>query len=158
MSELERSTDTAVPPSVRLVVTGSEKVSGEKLNRWLELVPNDVRWLNAYGPTEVTITSTIFDPAKSEAGIGAAVSIGRPIDNLQVYLLDEQLQPVPIGVAGELHLGGVGLARGYLNRPDLTEKSFIQSPFSDSTAERLYKTGDLARYLPDGNIGILRPC
>ena len=155
VSELERSTAAKVPERVRLVVTGSEKVSGEKLNRWLELVPDRVRWLNAYGPTEATITSTIFDPQKSSTPIGAAVSIGRPIDNLQVYLLDEQMQPVPIGVGGELHLGGVGLARGYLNRDDLTAGKFVQSPFSTSTADRLYKTGDLARYLPDGNIEFL---
>ncbi len=155
VSELERATDAKVPERVRLVVTGSEKVSGEKLNRWLELVPDNVRWLNAYGPTEATITSTIFDPKKSITPIGAAVSIGRPIDNLQVYLLDEQMQPVPVGVAGELHLGGVGLARGYLHRDDLTAEKFVQSPFSMSTADRLYKTGDLARYLPDGNIEFL---
>jgi acyl carrier protein len=80
------------------------------------------------------------------------VSIGRPIANTQIYLLDSHLQPVPIGVPGELYIGGAGLARGYLNRPELTAQKFIPNPFSSEPSSRLYKTGDLARYLPDGNI------
>jgi acyl carrier protein len=81
--------------------------------------------------------------------------IGRPIDNTQVYILDRYLQPVPIGVPRELHIASVGLARGYLNRPDLTEEKFIPNPFSNELGLSLYKTGDLARYLPDGNIEYL---
>ena len=81
--------------------------------------------------------------------------IGRPIANTQIYILDTHLNPVPIGVAGELHIGGDGLARGYLNRPELTEEKFIPNPFSEESGSRLYKTGDLARYLPDGNIEFL---
>src|SRR3972149_8714609 len=87
--------------------------------------------------------------------VGSSVSIGRPISNTQVYLLDSLLQPVPVGVLGELHIGGDGLARGYLNRPELTADKFIPNPFSEGPGERLYKTGDLARYLPDGDIEFL---
>ena len=81
-----------------------------------------------------------------------SVPIGKPISNTQIYILDRNLQPVPIGVAGELHIGGDGLARGYLNRPELTAQKFIPHPFDQG---RLYKTGDLARYLPDGNLEFL---
>lgn len=105
--------------------------------------------LNGYGPTETTICSTLYevDTAHPQPG---NTPIGRPAANTQIYLLDPRLQPVPIGVVGELYIGGVGLAHGYLNRPDLTAQRFIQSPFR--TGELLYRTGDLARYLPDGNL------
>ncbi|MHC5721040.1 MAG: AMP-binding protein, partial [Nostoc sp.] len=107
--------------------------------------------INNYGPTESTVvtTSGLIDATESA---NSSPSIGRPIANTQIYILDSQLQPVPIGVPGELHIGGVGLARGYLNRPDLTDEKFIPNPFSDESGARLYKTGDLARYLADGNI------
>jgi acyl carrier protein len=81
--------------------------------------------------------------------------IGRPIANVQVYLLDKQNQPVPIGGPGEIHIGGDGVARGYLNQPEITREKFIRNPFSNDPKSRLYKTGDLARYLPDGNIEFL---
>ena len=105
---------------------------------------------NNYGPTENTVVTTWA--AVTDAGLQADPPIGRPIDNACVYLLDLHLQPVPIGVIGELYIGGAGLARGYLNRPDLTGESFIPNPFSTEPVARLYKSGDLARYLPDGNI------
>ena len=85
----------------------------------------------------------------------ALPSIGRPIANIKIYLLDHYRRPVPVGVAGELHIGGDGLARGYHNRPELTAERFIPNPFSEEPGARLYKTGDLARYLPDGNIEFL---
>src|SRR5437867_4503115 len=107
---------------------------------------------NLYGPTEATIDVTC---GICEHKDGQSVSIGRPIANMQVYILDSHLQPLPIGVAGELYIGGAGLARGYLNRPELTVEKFISSPFTDEPGARLYKTGDLARYLPDGNIEFL---
>ncbi len=108
---------------------------------------------NLYGPTEATIDATFH---VSDGLIQrATVPIGRPIHNVQAYVLDARMQPVPIGVPGELHLGGVGLARGYLNHPDLTAERFIPNPFTNQTGARLYKTGDLARYLSDGNIEFL---
>jgi amino acid adenylation domain-containing protein len=109
------------------------------------------RFFNAYGPTESTVCATV---AQCFEGMDV-LPIGRPIDNTQVYILDRYLQPVPIGVPGELHIASVGLARGYLNRPDLTAEKFIPNPFSNESGSHLYKTGDKARYLPDGNIEFL---
>jgi amino acid adenylation domain-containing protein len=110
------------------------------------------RFFNAYGPTEGTVCATVFE---NLADSPSTLPIGRPIANIQTYILDHYLQPLPVGIPGELHIGGVGLARGYLNRPDLTAEKFINNPFSDDPDARLYKTGDLARYLPDGNIEYL---
>jgi acyl-coenzyme A synthetase/AMP-(fatty) acid ligase len=106
------------------------------------------RVYNLYGPTEDTTYSTYALVEKGER----EPSIGRPISNTQVYILDSCLQPVPVGVPGELYIGGDGLARGYLNRPELTSERFIPHPFSNETGARLYKTGDLARYRTDGTI------
>ena len=109
---------------------------------------------NMYGPTETTVY--FFCRALlSRHSSGRTVPIGRPIANTQIYILDQQLQPVPIGVPGELHIGGDGLARGYLNRPELTAEKFIANPFGADTPSRVYKTGDLARYLPGGKIEFL---
>jgi len=108
---------------------------------------------NLYGPTESAIEVTFWQ-CQPQADL-QIVPIGRPISNIQIYILDNRLQPVPIGVVGELYIGGHGLARGYLNRPELTAEKFIQNPFSDDNSKRLYKTGDLARYLNDGNIQYL---
>ncbi|WP_198292115.1 AMP-binding protein, partial [Janthinobacterium sp. CG3] len=105
---------------------------------------------NMYGPTETTVWSTL-QCLKPNA---ATLSIGHPIANTRIYVLDEHLNPVPIGVAGELHIAGEGVARGYLHRPDLTGERFIPDPFS-AAGGRMYKTGDLARYLPDGAIECL---
>jgi hypothetical protein len=107
---------------------------------------------NLYGPTETTIWSTLQRVERSDS---ASVPIGRPIANTQVYVLDRWLNPVPMGVVGELHIGGVGLARGYWNRPELTAEKFVPDPFRASPGGRLYKTGDLARYLPDGTLEFL---
>jgi predicted amino acid dehydrogenase/acyl carrier protein len=106
---------------------------------------------NLYGPTETTVYSTVWKVNLGEQ----AISIGRPIANTQVYILDCHMQPVPVGVPGELHIGGAGLARGYLNCPALTAEKFIPNPFSSEAGARLYKTGDLARYFPNGNIELL---
>jgi amino acid adenylation domain-containing protein len=143
-----------LPKSIRLVVVGGEKASRATYLTWLKLVGNYPRWLNSYGPTETTVTATVYDPMiNPEADkLLAEIPIGRPIDNAQIYILDPHLQPVPIGVIGEMYIGGAGLGRGYLNRPDLTENKFIANPFSDNPKDRIYKTGDTVRYLSDGNI------
>ena len=108
---------------------------------------------NLYGPTEAAVDVTCWtcEPNSTRR----TVPIGRPIANTQIYLLDTHLQPVPLGVPAELYIGGLGLARGYLNRPDLTAAQFIAHPYSPTPGARLYKTGDLARYAPDGTIAYL---
>lgn len=135
---------------------GSEKVLPDRLAVWQKLAGERIRWINAYGSTETTITTTIYEPGGvQERQEVLSVPIGRPIANTQVYLLDSHLHPVPIGVPGELYIGGLGLAHGYLNRPDLTAERFVPNPFSQQPGAHLYKTGDLARYLPDGNLEFL---
>src|SRR6266481_4858933 len=145
-----------LPAQVRLVIIGGEKASLDRVVIWQRLVSENVRLVNTYGPTETTVAATMCDlrPQDESTRIGA-VPIGRPFANATVYLLDESLRPVPIGVPGELHVGGAGVARGYVNRPELTAAKFIQDPFSDQRCARLYKTGDLVRYRPDGNIEFL---
>ncbi|MEG4916422.1 amino acid adenylation domain-containing protein [Microcoleus sp. B7-D4] len=141
----------ALPPSLRLVILGGEKALPERLKTWFECVGQQVGLLNNYGPTEATIGATIYGLSVDDAAL-RELPIGRPLGNVCTYILDRNQQPVPIGVPGELHIGGVGLARGYLNRPELTQEKFISNPFSNEPGSRLYKTGDWARYLPDGNI------
>jgi thioesterase domain-containing protein/acyl carrier protein len=118
---------------------------------------NSIRLLNAYGPTETTVTATACEIAlrPGETTTYQRVPIGRPLANRAIYILDQHSNPVPIGVRGHLHIGGAGLARGYLNRPDLTAETFVPDPFSAEPGARMYKTGDLARYRPDGNIEFL---
>lgn len=156
---LHLSTIKKIPSNLRLIVVGSEKVSLESLRIWQALDKHQVvKWFNAYGPTEATITATIFQTSclaqLAERNI-SSVPIGKPIANTQAYVLDRNLQLTPIGVVGELHLGGAGIAVGYLNNPDLTAEKFISNPFGASHKYRLYKTGDLVRYLPNGNIEYL---
>ena len=137
------------PGSDRLkVLCGGEALSREFAN---QLLNKSASLWNMYGPTETTIWSSVYR-VQSEHG---PLLIGTPIANTRFYILDRHLQPVPVGVPGELHIGGGGLARGYLNRPELTAEKFIADPFSETPGERLYKTGDLARCLPDGNIEYL---
>jgi amino acid adenylation domain-containing protein len=133
-------------------------VGGEPIDEstWQTLIATkNIHFYNVYGPTECTVDATVCALRASEV----KPVIGRPIANTQVYILNSQLQPVPIGVAGELHIAGIGLARGYLNRPKLTDEKFIPNPFNNPKSQipnpKLYKTGDLARYLPDGNIEFL---
>lgn len=115
------------------------------------------RLLNHYGPTEATIGSLTFPVGPDDEGerFSATVPIGRPIDNAEAYILDDRLDLVPMGVPGELYLGGAGLARGYLGRPDLTAQQFVPHPLASEPGSRLYKTGDLARLLPDGTVEFL---
>jgi len=148
--------DAHLPPSLRLVVVGSESVAPAPLRHWLQRVPDRVGWLNAYGPTEATITTTVYQPRNGwQRLVGHAVPIGRPIANTQLYVLDESLEPVPPGVPGELYIGGEGLARGYLGRPELTAEKFIPHPFPSGPGARLYRTGDRVRFLQDGNLEFL---
>ena len=115
----------------------------------------DLCIINGYGPTEASICATLHTLDPLQARKHKNVPIGRPVQNTVVYLLDANLQPVPVGVAGELHIGGDGLARGYLHQDGLTVEKFIPNPFSTEPGARLYRTGDIARYLPDGNIEFL---
>ncbi len=161
----------ATPATWRLLVEAGWKASGEKMLCGGETMPPDLAtrllegrgslW-NLYGPTETTIWSTIHPVGPDEPAAGS-ISIGRPIANTQTYVLDRYLQPAPVGVRGELYIGGAGLARGYLNRPALTAERFVADPFAPEAGEevvpspgspssRLYRTGDLARYRPDGSI------
>ncbi|MEG5092537.1 amino acid adenylation domain-containing protein [Microcoleus sp. B13-B4] len=143
-----------LPSSLRLIIIGGEKALPERLKTWLECVEQRVRLVNNYGPTEATVGATIYDLSVADTTL-KELPIGRPLGNVQTYILDRNGQPVPVGVPGELHIGGAGLARGYLNQPNLTDERFIRNSFSDSPTSRLYKTGDLVRYLPDGNIEYL---
>ena len=154
--DLVRS-EKSLPASLRLVVVGGEKACAEALTKWQPIAGAKVRWINAYGPTETTVGTIFYEPAPGKViqEDHREIPIGRPIANSQAYILDGHLKPVPIGVPGEIYLGGVGLARGYLNRPELTAERFIANPFSEEPDARLYRTGDLARYLPDGNIEFL---
>jgi acyl-CoA synthetase (AMP-forming)/AMP-acid ligase II len=118
------------------------------MKRWA----SDRRFINAYGPTEATIWASLYECRGDERN---NPPIGRPISNTQIYILDEQGAPVPIGVTGELYIGGAGVARGYLRRPDLTAERFVADPFAGAPGARMYRTGDLGRFLPDGNIEFL---
>ncbi|HEX9428050.1 MAG TPA: amino acid adenylation domain-containing protein, partial [Candidatus Polarisedimenticolia bacterium] len=145
-----------LPGCLRLVVVGSEPISPERYAEWRRLVPRGVRWVGAYGATEAAVTSILHEPdADPDADVGRELPIGRPIANLEAYVLDDALQPLPAGAVGGLYLGGAGLARGYLGRPDLTAERFIPHPYSRESGARLYRTGDLARYRADGNIVFL---
>jgi acyl-coenzyme A synthetase/AMP-(fatty) acid ligase/acyl carrier protein len=140
---------------MRLVVVGSDVLHERLYRRLRRLGGPETRVVNSYGLTEATIDSTFFERTELDLPPGKVAPIGRPFANTTVYLLDRNLEPVPTGVVGELHVGGPGLARGYLNHPDLTAAKFIPDPFSADPGARLYKTGDLARYLLDGNIEFL---
>ncbi|MBD2385754.1 non-ribosomal peptide synthetase [Cylindrospermum sp. FACHB-282] len=144
--------DLPLPEQLRLVIIGGEKALSERLILWHKHVSKDVQLINSYGPTETTIVATISNLSQSTK---LEVPIGKAIQNVQTYILDSCLQPTPIGVPGELYIGGVGVARGYLNRPELTAEKFILNPFNQNSGARLYKTGDLVRYLPNGEIQLL---
>jgi amino acid adenylation domain-containing protein len=139
-----------LPASVRTVNLAGEPLQNQLVQQIYQ--NNSIQQVfNLYGPSEDTTYSTFYLVKKGDS----IVTIGRPIANTQIYLLDAHLQPVPVGVTGEIYISGAGLARGYLNRPELTAEHFISNLFCDSLDSRLYKTGDLARYLPDGNLEYL---
>ncbi len=130
------------------ILTGGEAISRDLAS---QLLTKSASVWNMYGPTETTIWSTVEQLTDAQPQI----TIGRPIANTEIYILDAQLQPVPIGITGNLYIGGVGLARGYWQHPKLTREKFIPHPFSADAAARIYQTGDLARYLPSGKIECL---
>ena len=149
MSEVLRAAD--LPPSVRTVNLPGEAVP-ESLVEQLYRQSNVERVLNLYGPSEDTTFSTV---ALCEPGAGRGPTIGRPIANKRVYLLDKHLNPVPVGLVGEAYTAGAGLARGYYDRPALTAERFVPDPFSAEPGARMYRTGDLARHLPGGELDYL---
>lgn len=141
----------ALPESLRLLIVGGEKASSSAYSAWLRAGGARVRWVNTYGPTEASVIASAYEPDPKKP-FPDNLPIGRPIANVRLYVLDEKLHELPIGDPGELHIGGVGLARGYSNHPELTAAKFIDDPFSNEPGARLYKTGDMVRRLPDGNL------
>ncbi|ODG99848.1 non-ribosomal peptide synthetase [Nostoc sp. KVJ20] len=138
---------------LRHIICGGEALPGELIERFFAQLNLDNVLHNCYGPTEASIDTTFWT---CQRGTNYTIApIGRPITNAEIHILDENLQSVPVGESGELHIGGIGLARGYLNRPELTTEKFIVNPFNYEPGARLYKTGDLGRYLSDGNIEFL---
>ena len=144
-----------VPETVQLVVVGGEKVSLERFHEWTSyLRGRDCHWVNGYGPTETTVCASYLDIAPGNAFISREMPIGRPVPNFRLYVLDERLNHLPNGICGELYIGGVGLARGYLGLPGLTADRFIPDPFG-SPGQRMYRSGDLVRWLEDGTLEYL---
>jgi amino acid adenylation domain-containing protein len=139
----------SMPPGLRLVILGGEEALADRLALWQRRVGPSVRLVNTYGPTETTIVAT----RRELSGLtGGVVPIGRPIAGARTWLLDRFFEPVPVGVRGELWIGGSGVARGYLGRPDLTAERFVPDPFGGEPGARLYRTGDLAVLRPDGDL------
>ncbi|MDD5034785.1 MAG: amino acid adenylation domain-containing protein, partial [Methylococcaceae bacterium] len=155
VAEWERSPKQAKEQlrGVRLLNVTGDALSPQKLQAWETVRPESTRLVNTYGPTEATVSCTAayvrHEPAMS------SVTIGKPMANARLYILDPWGQPAPIGAAGEIHIGGAGVARGYLNRPDLTHERFLPDPFAPEPGARMYKSGDLGRWLADGNIEFL---
>ncbi|HJR08157.1 MAG TPA: amino acid adenylation domain-containing protein [Pyrinomonadaceae bacterium] len=135
------------------LVIGGEALFAESLSLWRTHAPQ-TRLINEYGPTETVVGCCVYEVAEGDAARGA-VSIGKPIANTEIYILDEHMQPVAVNVAGEIYIGGEGLARGYLKRPDLTAERFVPHPFAHEPGARLYKTGDSGRHRADGNLEYL---
>ncbi|MCL5996769.1 MAG: amino acid adenylation domain-containing protein [Chloroflexi bacterium] len=137
----------------RAFVIGGENLLEEHIDFWRTHAPGTVL-VNEYGPTETVVGCCVYF-VPEDICAPSVIPIGRPIINTQLYVLDRHLQPVPAGVPGELYIGGAGVARGYLNQPELTAERFIPHPFNNAPGARLYKTGDLVRYLPDANLECL---
>jgi amino acid adenylation domain-containing protein len=154
LQQIEDGATPATLANLRWLLLTGEALPPQLCRQWFEHYPS-IPMLNAYGPTECSDDVTHYPIECSPAPEILNLPIGRPVANTQLYILDNQLQPVPIGVAGELYVGGAGVGRGYLNAPELTQQAFIPNPFNPALSPRLYKTGDKARYLPDGNIEFL---
>jgi amino acid adenylation domain-containing protein/non-ribosomal peptide synthase protein (TIGR01720 family) len=153
---------TPLPATIRVYMTGGEKLADETLRKWSRLVREDALFVSSYGPTEATVTTTFFAVTAGEVGGLSTVSssLGHPLPRTRVRLLDPWLEPVPAGTPGELWIGGANLTRGYLGRPDLTAERFLPDPLAGTEGSepgaRLYRTGDLARWLPDGTVADAR--
>ncbi|MEU7861010.1 amino acid adenylation domain-containing protein [Nonomuraea sp. NPDC049141] len=141
--------------SLRVLAVGSEPWLADDCAKLLEQVGPDTVVTNAYGATETTVDSTVFELRADPIGPAAMVPVGRPLINTRVYVLDARMSPVPVGVFGELYIGGDGVAQGYWNRPDLTERRFLRDPFTTDPEARLYRTGDLGRWRADGNLELV---
>ena len=143
-----------LPASLRAVIIGGEKASDSAFATWVKHTWGQVRFFNTYGPTETTVVSTLLEPDTTGSGDSlAGLSIGLPIANTQIYVVDGTFQALPVGIPGEMLIGGAGVARGYLNHPELTRKKFIPDTFHKKG--RLYRTGDRVQYRPDGQIDFL---
>ncbi len=140
---------------MRVFICGSDALYAEEYKKLRTFCGADARVINSYGLTEATIDNIIFENSAADVHLNGFAPIGRPFAGVRAYLLDSQLQPVPVGVAGELYVGGDCVARGYLKRPDLTATRFLPNPFADGAGARIYHTGDLARFLADGNVEFL---
>ncbi len=158
VGEMHRS-GTQPPPSLRLVAVGTEQALPERMAEWLELAGDRVRFCNAYASTEATVTALIHEPGPgslARARAGHRVPVGFPIRNCRAYILDANLEPVPVGVPGDVYIGGPNVSRGYLDWPERTAASFLPDPFAAEAGygpgARLYRQGDRGRYLPDGQI------
>ncbi|ASC70570.1 peptide synthetase [Halomicronema hongdechloris C2206] len=150
----------SLPSSLRCIIIGGERANPYYVKQWQRYLGISTELINTYGPTEATVVATTYQlphqvPMATNVLASTEIPIGKALGNIETYVLDEQQQLVPFGLSGELYLGGIALARGYLNAPDLTQRSFILNPFGSSSNDRLYKTGDLVRYLPDGNLEFL---
>jgi amino acid adenylation domain-containing protein/non-ribosomal peptide synthase protein (TIGR01720 family) len=142
-----------VPGGTRAFIIGGEALTGNDIEHWRTHAPQ-TRLINEYGPTETVVGCCVYEVSEKTPRSGG-VPIGRPIANSQLYVLDRRLDPTPVGVPGELYIGGAGLGRGYLNRPDLTAEKFVPNPFSETPGQRLYKTGDLGQHRLDGELEYL---
>lgn len=138
--------------SLRVLAVGSEAWLADDASAVLELLPADAVVTNNYGATETTVDSTTYRLRAGEQVGSAVVPVGRPLGNTRTYVLDTRMRPVPVGVPGEIHIGGDGVAQGYWNRPELTAQRFLRDPF---TGGRLYRTGDIGRWRPDGDLEYL---
>ncbi|MEQ9743330.1 amino acid adenylation domain-containing protein [Pectobacterium actinidiae] len=135
-----------VPDHLKVVIVGGEQAAGEVWNNWQQLTRGSIRWINDYGLTETTVTASMFEPSADYVACGA-MPVGTALDNVEIYILDSQMQPLPVGVFGSLYIGGAGVAMGYINQPELTEERFLTNPFASG---KLFKTGDQARWRRDG--------
>lgn len=141
---------------IKVMLVGGDSPDVSRFKAWCHLTAKPTTFLNAYGPTEAVITTTLFKTCcdKGAEPVGE-IPLGQPLPNKRIYLLDPHLQPVPAGIPGEICVAGIGLASGYLNRPDLTDPVFVPDPFAAEAGERMYRTGDLACYHPDGSLRFL---